>query len=183
MKASCPRRPWRGGVLALALLFLFNGCKTKSPSPGEAESPSAREAKSPSVRQSATDKDFHPGTLSELASFREVELKLVRLVHGGKRIQLPGSMPITLQFPSPNRIVGQSAVNRYFGSLQTRDDGTVIWPNAAFGLTRKSGSPEAMELENTYVQALTKTTEFLISAKGGFRFQNADQSEVVEFER
>jgi heat shock protein HslJ len=151
-------------ILAGSLALLVNtGCASRSRSIEPAE-------------------EFTLANHQSLSPFRDTDLHLARMVLNGSDIRLAGAPPITLRFTGPNRVAGQAAVNRYFGTFEFRDDGTVQWPNAAFGTTRMVGSEAATQLEQQYLQALSGTTQLLVSPEG-LRFQNADGSNVVEFSR
>ena len=73
---------------------------------------------------------------------------------------MPAATPITLKLGDGGRIAGKGPVNRYFGAVQLAVDGSgrLTWPNAAFGMSRMAGPPEAMALESKFVQSLASTT-------------------------
>lgn len=131
---------------------------------------------------SASGREYAPATLESLATLRDIDLRLTRLVAGGKTVSLPAETPITLRFGAPGKIAGRSAVNRYFGGFEFKEGGSVTWPPAPLGMTRMAGPPAAMDLEATFVKALA-STDGLQVAPDAVRFQSGDGAQVLEFVR
>ena len=71
---------------------------------------------------------------------------------------VPDGLKVSLSFSS-DRISGHSACNRYFGSVTAGDSPGDI-TLSKLGSTRMSCPPEAMELEDSYLQALEGVTRF-----------------------
>jgi heat shock protein HslJ len=165
------------GLLVTAVFLV--GCNSVQ-SEGEKPAAATKAVKTRKVEPKKVE--VAPANTAALASRMNADYKLTRLVQDGQEIELPpaSSVPITLRFTAPGRIAGQSAVNRFFGSYQLRDDGTLQWPNAALGMTRMAGSEAAMALENQFTRALTATTRLNVG-EDRLRFQNDDGSILLEF--
>lgn len=124
---------------------------------------------------------FQPATTEALAAFKDTDLRLTRLVVAGAPVDA-SAFPISLRFQDGGKIAGRSAVNRYFGNFQLGDHGALTWPPAGLGMTRMAGPAPAMQLEQQFSQAITASSQLLTSPNGA-RFQNADGTQVVEFQR
>ncbi len=168
-------------VLTMAIAFMASGCASDK-EPGDASATAAGVTRFESSVAPAR-RGLKPATLTSVAGIINQDYRLTRLTMDAKPLRLSGvGRAITLRFTAPGRIAGQSAVNRYFGTFRLQDDGTLQWPNAAIGMTRMAGSETAMALENQFVRALTSTSDLKIGSDR-VRFQNADESMVVEFAR
>lgn len=122
-----------------------------------------------------------PATPESLAHLRDTDLRLSQLVVGGTAVDT-SAFPITLRFGEPGKFAGRSAVNRYFGGFQLGDQGALTWPGNGLGMTRMAGPAAAMQIERQFTEALTGCSQLLTSPDGA-RFQNADGSHAVEFQR
>lgn len=71
---------------------------------------------------------------------------------------VPDGLDVTLMFMN-GRISGHTGCNSYFGSVKTGDNPGDI-TLGQIGSTRMACPPEAMELENRYLQALSGITRF-----------------------
>src|SRR5210317_1960312 len=72
----------------------------------------------------------------------------------GKEYELTGEKPF-IKIDDDGKISGFAGVNRFFGSADIDDEGTVTFPSA-FGSTRMAGPPEQMKLENAFLATLEK---------------------------
>jgi heat shock protein HslJ len=116
-----------------------------------------------------------PETISKL---QNVELKVVRLVFGGKEVALPERAEITFTLSEGTRFSGRSVINLYSGEFAVKPEGTVEFVRAQS--TQRSGSTEDMELETAYFSALGAAQRFRSTGKG-FILENLDETAVVEF--
>lgn len=128
-----------------------------------------------------TSGGFEPADPSRLVALADVELRLTRLVVGGEELALPEGRPLTARLAAKGQIAGRSAVNQYSGTFVLDAHGALHWPGG-FVMTRMAGPPEAMELEDRFLAALSAATELLTSTSGA-RFQNADATTILEFTR
>ena len=124
---------------------------------------------------------FIPATTESLAALHEVDLRLTRLVTGGHEVDVT-TYPISLRFGDGGKISGRSSVNRYFEGFELGDEGALTWPGAGLGMTRMAGPAAAMQIESQFSQTLTATSQ-LLTTPDGARFQSADGTHVVEFQR
>ncbi|MBV8360682.1 MAG: META domain-containing protein [Deltaproteobacteria bacterium] len=97
---------------------------------------------------------------SELSKFQDIELRLVSFLSNGKEIAIPPTITITLTFQNRGRISGRSAVNNYAGIFTAIPNGKIsIEVTTA---TQMAGTPELMELEREYFEALSHVKQILL---------------------
>ncbi len=173
-----PDSRWHGLALIVATAVLAGCAGSKGTEAGETD------LKPTVTARKKEDAKYNPANQETLASVRNLDLRLTRLVMAGKSVDLPSGAPVTLKLGDGGRIAGKGPVNRFFGAMQIAVDGSgrVTWPNAALGMTRMAGSPEAAALESKFIQALTTTSRLMVG-DDGLRLENADRSTMLEFSR
>ncbi|MCC6232229.1 MAG: META domain-containing protein [Verrucomicrobiales bacterium] len=166
------------GVVTVSMM-MTSGCASSKEGVKEADAPPKT---APKAGKEASK--YAPATLESLSPIRGVDLRLTKFQLAGKAVAMPSATPTTLKLGDGGRIAGKAPVNRYFGAMQLAVDGSgrLTWPNAALGMTRLAGPPEAMALESTFVRGLTSTTKLLVG-ESGMRLENPDASTVLEFSR
>ena len=80
----------------------------------------------------------------------------------------------TIKF-TVKRIVGFTGVNRFFGGYA--EEGEKLFGDG-MGMTRRGGSPEAMELERDYMEALQAVTKHRIEEEQ-LILENGDEVKLV----
>jgi heat shock protein HslJ len=113
-----------------------------------------------------------------ISRLQNVELKVTRLVWGGKEVALPDRAEITFILTEGMRFSGRSVINLYSGEFAVKPDGTVEFVRAHS--SQRSGSTEDMELEAAYFSALVAAQRFRSTGKG-FSLESLDKTAVVEF--
>jgi heat shock protein HslJ len=113
-----------------------------------------------------------------IAKLQNLELKVVRLVFGGKEMALRERAEITFTLSEGTRFSGRSVINLYSGEFAVKPEGTVDFVRAQS--TQRDGSTEDMELETAYFGALVAAQRFRSTDKG-FILENLDKTAVVEF--
>jgi heat shock protein HslJ len=113
---------------------------------------------------------------SELSKLQEMELRLVRFVMDGKGIAIPAGVTITLTFRERGQLSGRSAVNNYAGVFTVMPDGKITIQLTT--ATQMGGSPELIELEREYFEALPRVTEITIRSD---RIILENQKTLLEF--
>lgn len=99
----------------------------------------------------------------------------------GKRIDLPATRRPTIQFDDSGKISGLAGVNRFTGEA-------VFTGNHSFALrgpialTKMAGPPEAMALEESFLQALQSVTRMEM-VSGTLRLTSADGAVSLELGR
>jgi heat shock protein HslJ len=106
------------------------------------------------------------------------KLVLARMITGGKETPLPSAPALTL-LASDGRVSGESAVNSYTGSYKLAPHGGIEF-SKAFATTRMAGPPELMDLENSFLNALSSVERFHTTG-GGLALFNEAKTVVLEF--
>lgn len=123
---------------------------------------------------------WRPATPERLQALANQDLLLTRLTVKGQDVALPDQRPMTLRFVEAGRIAGKGPVNRFTGGYELSGDGRVTWPAAGLAGTRMAGPPDAMELEQSFFNALPATSA-LQTSPGGVQFRSQDGRTRVEF--
>ena len=108
---------------------------------------------------------------------KEWELKTLTLDNA--RVIMHVDSQMTLAFAPGGKVSGYGSVNQFSGSYKISENGTLAWERG-LAATRKSGPPELMDKERSYLAALPKTTRVIV-VKGGMQLQNEDGSTVLLF--
>jgi len=98
-----------------------------------------------------------------------------------KEVSLPSTRRPTIQFGEKDRITGMAGVNRYSveGTVSGKD--SISWAGPA-AVTKMAGPPEAMALEDAFLQALQAVTR--IEQQGGkLKLATTDGATRLEFVR
>jgi putative lipoprotein len=90
----------------------------------------------------------------------------------GSRTLTEGSTP-TLLMTAEGKASGFAGVNRWFGTCSI--DGTTL-KFGMLGMTRMAGTPDRMQLEQTYADALAAVTRWSVSSG---RLQLSDSNAMV----
>jgi heat shock protein HslJ len=106
------------------------------------------------------------------------KLVLARMIVDGKETALPGEPELTL-LASDGRVSGKSGVNSYTGSYKLLSDDGIEFPRA-FATTRMAGPPELMDLENSFLKALSAVERIHPNA-GGVVLENDAKTILLEF--
>ena len=130
---------------------------------------------------SETSADTALDTPESLKDIAGIEWHLKRMKMENEPITLIEGTKITFSCDENGKVAGIASINRYFGSLDLKSDGEIIW-RKAFGMTRMAGLPDLMDQETKFMQALPLTTRFYLR-KEKFVLASADQSTVLEFEK
>ena len=98
-----------------------------------------------------------------------------------QKIALPATRRPTIQFAEKNRVSGSAGVNLYAveGAVSGKDDLSWSGPAAA---TKMAGPPEAMALEDSFLEALQAVTRIELR-DGQLRLTSADGTTRMEFNR
>ena len=98
-----------------------------------------------------------------------------------QNIALPATRRPTIQFGEKNRVSGLAGVNRYTveGAVSGKDGLSWSGPAAA---TKMAGPPEAMALEDSFLQALQTVTRIELR-NGQLRLTSADGTTRMELTR
>jgi heat shock protein HslJ len=131
------------------------------------------------AHREGADARWRPATPESVQALANQDLALTQLTVKGQDMALPDQRP-TLRFLEAGRIAGKGPVNRFMGGYELSGDGRVTWPAAGLAGTRMAGPPEAMELEQTFFNALTATSA-LQTSPGGVQFRSQDGRTRVEF--
>lgn len=99
---------------------------------------------------------------SELSKFQDTELRLVTFLINGKEIAIPPTTTITLTFQKRGRISGRSAVNNYGGVFTAMPNGQIAIQITM--ATQMASTPELMELEREYFDALSHVNQILLKS-------------------
>lgn len=91
--------------------------------------------------------------MRESVSWRDRELRVVRLVSGNAPVPIPEGVVITFRWATDGRISGKAPVNRYFGTLEESGKGDLVW-RGGVASTRMGGAPGLMALEASYLKVL-----------------------------
>jgi heat shock protein HslJ len=132
------------------------------------------------TEDSATRLTFEEVNQEEaLANFLGKKLVLARMITGGRETALPTDPQITLLLTSDGRASGNSGVNSYKGSYKLLPHDGIDF-SKAFATTRMAGLPELMNLENSFLNALS-VVEVVHFTAGGVTFENNARTIVLEF--
>ncbi|TVR95419.1 MAG: META domain-containing protein [Rhodospirillales bacterium] len=82
----------------------------------------------------------------------------------------------TLLFESTDRIVGDTACNRYFGSWEVDGERITLGP---LGSTRRACAPEVMDQESRFLSALEQAATWALDADGCLYLSDADGAVLV----
>ena len=93
------------------------------------------------------------------------DFRLIRLVVDGRGIPLPARAKITFTIRQGRRFTGQSVINSYSGSVLFKADGRLEFLRLTES-TQMAGSPEFMDLEMAYFNALTAVQRFIPVTNG-----------------
>lgn len=119
---------------------------------------------------------------SILDSLSGVTFQLRSATVGDRQFPLPSEPAITIRFEQDGKVSGHSIINLYAGSLSVSSDGTITWGSDGFALTRRSGPPALMDLENLYLQVLERTAK--LSTDGATLTFSLDEPAItLVFER
>lgn len=99
-------------------------------------------------------------TSENLARIAGMQWILQKMTIDGKEYKLSGKKPF-IKFENNGKVSGFASINRFFGSMEIDDQGSVKW-TAPFGSTRMAGPPELMEQEKSFLNALQKTESFSV---------------------
>ena len=114
-----------------------------------------------------------------LANFLGTKLVLARLTTGGKETPLPANPQITLLVTADGRVSGNSGVNSYIGSYKLLPQDGIEF-SKAFATTKMAGSPELMDLEVSFLQAISAVEKIHLRA-GAMTLQNKTRTVVLQF--
>ena len=99
----------------------------------------------------------------------------------GQAVALPAARRPAIQFGAQGRVSGTGGVNR-FSAEAVLDGGTgLTWAGPA-AVTKMAGPPEAMALEDAFLDALQSVTRIEL-AGGVLKLASADGSARLEFTR
>lgn len=132
------------------------------------------------AHSSAQHHGAKPATAQSLLPWTNMDLRLSRMVIDAKEMQVTAGRPVAARLFEDGRIVGQAPVNRFTGSFELRQNGTLTWPAAGLAGTRMAGPPEAMDQEQAFYNALASTT-LLETISTGVVFRTSDGKTRLEF--
>jgi len=101
-----------------------------------------------------------------------VQWRLTGMERDGHALALVAGSRITLMIDADGRARGNASINSYFGTAVVHADGAIAWPGA-FGSTRMAGSPERMDEEMSYLDALPHTVRWRLDG-GDLVLESAD---------
>jgi len=108
--------------------------------------------------------------------FRDIQWKLIVLIHEGDDFPLPDNAHITLTIDSEGKAFGSSGVNQYGGNIEITKDGKCAWGEDLMG-TLMAGEPELMKTESQYLTALRITSQLtLADDRKSLTLANEDES-------
>ncbi len=81
-----------------------------------------------------------------------------------KEVSLPKTRVPTLQFSQTNLVSGFAGVNRFTAEATLSGKNILTWTGPA-AATKMAGPPEAMSLENQYLDSLQQATRVELSGK------------------
>jgi len=121
---------------------------------------------------------FAPLNWSSLAG---APFTLASLTVKGKKLVLPASRRPTIQFGDNGAVSGMAGVNRYTTAAAVSGKDGIAWtgPVAA---TKMAGPPEAMALENDFLQALEAVRKIELR-DGKLKLASADGAIRMELNR
>ena len=99
----------------------------------------------------------------------------------GKEITLPATRRPTIQFRDGGGVNGLAGVNRYSTAAEIDGRGGISWKGSP-AATKMAGPPEAMALEDNFLQSLQSVTKISL-AGGKLQLASADGSTRLEFSR
>ena len=119
---------------------------------------------------------------SVVDKFKDIEWRLVAI--GGEPV--PDNIVTTIRFEGEGKYGGQGPCNRYFGTLNSEDDGPMF---GGAGATRMACPEPQMALESRYFEALAAVTSMSMSGMSGedmgpltFQWTRGDESGELVFE-
>ena len=89
---------------------------------------------------------------------------------------------MTANFHAAGRVAGVASLNRYFGSYKASGEGHIEWAAPTFGATQMAGTPELMQQETQYLDALAKVSNARMEGSR-LRLSNDDGTIELTFER
>jgi heat shock protein HslJ len=112
-----------------------------------------------------------------LENFLGKKLVLAKMITEGKQTALPADPQLTLL--ADGKVSGESGVNSYFGGYNLLPQDGIAFP-MAFATTRMAGPQELMDLEGSFLSALS-AVEKIHPTAGGLILTNKAKTIVLEF--
>ena len=119
-------------------------------------------------------------TAQRLKDIAGIEWQLKIMKVDNESIPLIKDTKNTFSCDENGKVAGIASINRYFGNFSLKEDGEIIW-SKAFGMTRMAGSPELMEQEAKFMQALPQTSRMYLKMEK-LQLTSTDNSTVLEFQ-
>lgn len=130
----------------------------------------------------AADSETQPLTQQMLAKIDKVEWQLERVLDNGKEKAFPQKKPVTIRLEESGKVGGGAPINRYFGQMELKADGVIVWSGPGFGATMMAGPPELMDLEQYYFKSLQKCNRVSINT-GKLIFHTEDNAVRFEYKK
>ena len=128
----------------------------------------------------STSMVFEGNSVERMAnSLMGTRLLLVRLIAEGREIPIPGGAAVVLTLDRSGHAAGYTGVNRYRGAVQFPAAGQIEFPSA-FATTRMIGPEVLMDLERSYLNALSTVKRWRPSLNGAV-MESANGSTILEF--
>jgi heat shock protein HslJ len=108
------------------------------------------------------------------------EWRLTYVEREGQRMTLPDQPRATLSFDN-GTAAGHSFVNRYFGTASVTEFGRLSWVGE-LGSTRMAGPPGLMEVEDQYLEALSRVTRWRVEGDT-LTLDSADHGVLLRYSR
>lgn len=113
--------------------------------------------------------------LKALSSTPEEGLYTIKYLNNGKQAAISVKTPITMELSSDGKMSGNTGCNQYTTSYSTKEDQLTIGFPAT---TRKMCSPELMEQEQQFVNALQKSIKI---SRNGEKWEIRDSAGALQF--
>jgi heat shock protein HslJ len=122
------------------------------------------------------------GRAATLSDLEGGEWKLRALTRDGHPVDLAADAVSTFQVQESGKVAGSGGVNRYFGSVNVTEGGTLEWGKPGFGSTMMAGPQEHMDQEYQFLQSLQTVRKATIH-DGRLLLRDAAGTTMLEFER
>ena len=99
--------------------------------------------------------------------------------NGRQMALLPESTP-SIEFDETGHVSGNASINRFSGGYSIEASGTLQWSKAGFAATRMAGSPELMQQEAEFLEALNRVERARVE-NGTLILGNDEQTIVLTF--